>query len=226
MQGSIAVLSSGGLDSCVLLADLARKTKVYPLYIPNGLIWEKEELKALHAFIRALGNHNVQTVTKLLLPVHSLYGNHWSLSGFGIPSAQDADSKIYLPGRNVLLLSLAGVWCSLNDVSRLAIGTLSTNPFPDATADFFTQFGKTLSAGLSFQINIEAPFREKYKKEDLIRDHQALPLELSLTCLAPRAGKHCGVCNKCRERQIAYKAAGVPDRTIYAKKRKGVLTWN
>lgn len=218
MKNSIAVLSSGGLDSCVLLADMAKSATVYPIYVHSGLIWENEEIKALHAFIRALDNRNVQQVTSLSLPVTTLYGNHWSISGCGVPGLHDPDSKTFLSGRNVLLFSISAVWCSLHNVSRIAIGTLCGNTFPDATCDFFNQCSKTLSTGLDFQIRIEAPYREKYQKKDLIQTHQDLPLELSLTCLTPQGGKHCGQCNKCHERQEGYKASGVPDRTIYVKK--------
>lgn len=220
MTDHTAVLSSGGLDSCVLLADMARRATVYPIYVRNGLFWEKEELNALQAFIQALNNPHVQPLTILSQSVKPLYGKHWSVSGNGIPDLHAPDIKTYIPGRNVLLLSLAAVWCSQHHVPRIAIGSLSGNPFPDASLEFFRQFGETLSMGLDFQIRIEAPYREKYKKEDLIRVFHALPLELSLTCMAPKGGRHCGQCNKCNERQMGYKAAGMPDRTSYIKRKK------
>ena len=215
MKGRVAVLSSGGLDSCVLLAKEASRSQVYPIYIQNGLIWEKEEIKALQSFLRALNNRRIEPLTILTLPVATLYGNHWSLHGRGIPKKKDPDSKTYLPGRNVLLLSLASIWCSLHEVRRIALGVLEGNPFSDATPDFFRQFGKTISNALDFEITIEAPFREKHKKEDLIRKFSSLPLELSLSCMAPKRGKHCGKCNKCHERQVGFQTAGVIDLTKY-----------
>jgi tRNA(Ile)-lysidine synthase TilS/MesJ len=39
----IAVLTSGGLDSAVLLADLAGANTVFPVYIEAGLAWEARE---------------------------------------------------------------------------------------------------------------------------------------------------------------------------------------
>ena len=215
MEDPIVVLASGGLDSCILLANMARQTKIYPLYVRQGLVWEPEELKALNTFVRALSNRNVQPIISLSQSVQSLYGSHWGLTGIGIPSQDDPDSATYLPGRNVFLLSLAAVWCSLNNVSRIAIGTLSGNCFPDATPDFFRHFSTTLSLGLGLPIHIEAPYRETYTKEALIRENNALPLELTLSCMAPKTGIHCGQCNKCRERKMAYMKAGIPDRTPY-----------
>jgi len=37
---------------------------------------------------------------------------------------------VYLPGRNIVLLGKAGVFCAAAGISRLAIGTLDHNPFP------------------------------------------------------------------------------------------------
>jgi len=215
MKKAIAVLSSGGLDSSVLLADLAKNALVYPLYVRAGLSWENEEYTALQAFIGALNNSNIQAITALDLPVQALYVNHWSTSGSHIPKKHDPDSKTFLPGRNILLLSLAAVWCSLHEVHEIAIGTLRGNTFHDATADFFRQLGKTLSNGLDFQIEIRAPYRENYEKEDLIKHFPNLPLQLSMTCMAPKNGKHCGRCNKCGQRQAGFKAAGIKDLTTY-----------
>ncbi len=122
---------------------------------------------------------------------------------------------MYLPGRNILLLGLAAVWCSTHDVSRIAIGSLDENPFPDATPEFFRRFAQVLGQGLAHPISIEAPFRGQHK-EDVIRRMAHLPLELTLTCMAPMDGVHCGACNKCEERRAAFRRAGVPDRTVYA----------
>ena len=47
----IAVLTSGGLDSCVLLADLARENTVYPIYVEFGLAWERAEPTLEDVFI-------------------------------------------------------------------------------------------------------------------------------------------------------------------------------
>jgi 7-cyano-7-deazaguanine synthase len=45
-----------------------------------------------------------------------------------------------------------------------------------------------------------------------------MPLELTFSCLAPVAGLHCGRCNKCAERQAAFRDAGIDDRTEYAER--------
>jgi 7-cyano-7-deazaguanine synthase len=211
----ISVLASGGLDSSVLLAELANAARVCPIYVKCGLKWEAMELRALQSFLDALNSPNVMPLTVLELPTAVLYGDHWSLSGAGVPGADAADAEVFIPGRNILLLGLAAVWCSTHGVSRIAIGSLDGNPFPDATQGFFESFSGALSLGLGRPMRIEAPFRRLHK-EELIRRSAELPLELTLTCLAPNGGIHCGQCNKCRERQLAFQKAGVTDRTAYA----------
>ncbi len=125
-----------------------------------------------------------------------------------MPGAGTPDSAVFLPGRNILLIGLAAVWCSTHDVGQIAIGSLGDNPFPDASPEFFADFGRVLSQGLDHQVQVVAPYRGLHKDE-LIRRNPHLPLELSLTCMAPKEGVHCGACNKCEERHSAFVRAGV-----------------
>jgi len=47
--------------------------------------------------------------------------------------ADTPDDAVFLPGRNVLLLSKAMLWCHLHGVEEVALAPLESNPFPDAT---------------------------------------------------------------------------------------------
>jgi 7-cyano-7-deazaguanine synthase len=211
----ISALASGGLDSSVLIAKLAAGAEVYPIYVQCGFVWEAMELEGLQSFLDALHNRNVMPTTVLSAPASVLYGDHWSVTGVRVPAADEPDENTYLPGRNILLISLAAIWCSTHTVSRIAIGSLGGNPFPDATPEFFDTFARVLSTGLGHEVRIEAPLRG-FHKEDLIKQFKELPLELTLTCMAPKGGsQHCGQCNKCFERQQAFRKAGVTDRTLY-----------
>ena len=82
---------------------------------------------------------------------------------------------------------------------------------------------RAMSLGLARPLAIATPLRDLHK-EDVIRIGVDLrvPLELTLSCMdpaGPLSQDHCGRCSKCRERQDAFKAAGVPDPTAYAVKR-------
>jgi 7-cyano-7-deazaguanine synthase len=213
---NVSVLASGGLDSSVLIAKSATDAQVYPIYVRCGFAWEEIELRFLQSFLDALHNRNVMPTTVLSAPTAVLYGDHWSVSGARVPAADEPDENTYLPGRNILLISLAAIWGSTHGVSRIAIGSLGSNPFPDATPEFFTSFARALSMGLRHDVLIEAPL-SGFHKEDLIKEFKDLPLELTLTCMAPKDGQHCGQCNKCFERQQAFHKAGVTDRTVYLR---------
>lgn len=211
----ISVLASGGLDSSVLIAKLAAGAEVYPIYVRCGFAWEEIEIQFLQLFLDALHHTNVRPTTVLSAPAAVLYGDHWSVTGARVPAADEPDENTYLPGRNILLIALAAIWGSTHGVSRIAIGSLGSNPFPDATPEFFETFANVLGSGLAQRVTIDAPLRG-FHKEDLIQRFKDLPLELTLTCMAPSGGKHCGQCNKCFERQQAFRKAGVVDRTVYS----------
>jgi len=194
----VCVLVSGGLDSMVLLAELAETyRRVYPVYIRQGLAWERDELQHLRG------------ATVLELPVGDLYRNHWSMTGRHVPGAKSRDEAVYLPGRNLMLLSKAAVFCALYKIPVIAVGTLAGNPFPDATPKFFRDF--TCVSG----VKVIAPFR-RLTKAQVIRCGRHLPLHKSFSCIAPKRGQHCGRCNKCVERRRAFREAGVADLTRYA----------
>jgi 7-cyano-7-deazaguanine synthase len=213
---SVAVLASGGLDSCVLVYDLAGDHDVTPLYIQKGLAWEAEEQHALEQFVKHMNHPRVDVPVVLPLPVDALYGQHWSVTGDGVPAADAPDEHVFLPARNILLFTAAAIWCRAQGVHQIAVGSLDGNPFPDATDAFFADLARLLSTALSHDITILAPFRHM-KKESLIDRFQHLPLALTLTCNAPQTGLHCGACNKCYERQLAFEKAGVQDYTEYAR---------
>lgn len=210
----VAVLTSGGLDSAVLLVALAEHAEVVPVYVQSDLVWEEEEQQALRAFLQAVARPRIASLIVLQLPLRSIYGAHWSVTGEGVPGEAAPDRAVFLPGRNVLLIGLTAVWCSLHAVGKIAIGSLDENPFPDATPAFFERYARLLSDAVSHPIEVVAPFRGLHKW-DIIARHGELPLELTLTCMVPRGGVHCGACNKCRERREAFQRAGVPDRTRY-----------
>ncbi len=175
-----------------MLAELAKRyRRVYPVYIRQGLAWERAELRHLRRYLRAVG---LGPLTVLELPVRDLYGRHWSLTGRRAPGARTADAAVFLPGRNLMLLSKAAVFCALHKIPVIAIGTLAGNPFPDARPEFFRQFSKISG------VKVIAPFC-RLTKQQVVRRGRHLPLQLSFSCIAPRRGRACGRCNKCAERR-------------------------
>ncbi len=143
------MLASGGLDSAVLLGTLARRHAVHPLYVRCGLAWERAEQRLLARFLAALHARRglrVAPLARVDLPVAPLYGAaHWSVSGRGVPGRRAATSSNYLPGRNLLLASLAAVHCARHRLPALALALLTDNPFADATPAFLADLGRLAS---------------------------------------------------------------------------------
>ena len=212
-----AVLFSAGLDSAVLAALEARTARIHPIYIGVGLPWEAEELAAVDRVLASDPYRDVAPLARLSFPVGDLYpSTHWAIRGEP-PGFDTPDEDVYLTGRNIMLLSKAGIHCAQQSISRLAIGPLAGNPFPDATPAFFTAMAKALSLGLSHPIDIVAPLSAMHKS-DVIRlgIELGVPLALTMSCMNPDDRKHCGRCSKCRERQHAFRDSGIPDPTQYA----------
>jgi len=217
-QGNaVCVLVSGGLDSAVLAHAMARRhPHVFPLYVRAGLRWEPVEEYWLRRFLRAINAGGaIRPLTVARLPVGDVYGAHWSLTGRGVPGARSADGAVYLPGRNLLLLSKAAVFCALHGIPAVAMGPLKGNPFPDATPAFFRGFARLAGRALGFPLRVLTPLA-RLSKTQVIRSANGLPLGLTFSCMRPVGRRHCGACNKCQERRRAFRAAGLPDPTAYA----------
>lgn len=205
---SLAILTSGGLDSAILLGtSLSRYAAVYPLYVRQGLYWEDVELAHLLRFLDAVQAPSLKPLHVLTLPVGDLYDNHWSVRGEGVPDAESPDEAVFLPGRNVLLLSKAILWCHLHAVPAVALGTLASNPFPDATSEFFSTFQDVVNRAIGGKVQVLLPFAGLHKIE-VMHQGRGLPLELSFSCMRPVDGRQCGQCNKCAEWQKAMAAIG------------------
>jgi 7-cyano-7-deazaguanine synthase len=211
----LAVLVSGGLDSAILLGEAMRScSAVHPLYVRNGLSWEPVELSHLRRFLEAVRAPALRPLTVLDMPVADLYGDHWSVTGRGVPGAETADEAVFLPGRNVLLLSKSMLWCHLRGVPAVALAPLESNPFPDATPAFFVAFERVVNQAVGGSVRVLRPYLGLHKTEVMGRG-RGLPLGLTFSCIRPTDGRHCGACNKCAERRRAFLGAGMADPTAY-----------
>jgi 7-cyano-7-deazaguanine synthase len=212
------VLASGGLDSSVMLAELARKgRKVFPIYVRAGLRWEHNEIAVLGRFISALGTPNLEKLTVLDFPTADVVRDNWTITGKGVPGYRAALASNYIPGRNLSLLSKAAIFCARNRIGEIAMAPLHSNPFPDARPQFFRTFEKTVKIGMELPLRVLTPFA-RLDKAGVIKRGRALPLELTLSCARPNGTIHCGACTKCAERIQGFRDAGIADPTRYARK--------
>jgi 7-cyano-7-deazaguanine synthase len=217
------VLFSGGLDSTVLLAEEASRAAaagadVQPIYVSAGLAWEPAEREVVAALLaHPAFARTIRAPVPLGIDMTDVYtAAHWAMRG-SPPGYHTPDEAVYLPGRNIVLLSKAAVYCAAAGIGRLAIGTLDHNPFPDATPEFRAAIARAFSLGLAHPISVDAPYAQIGKAE-VIRRGTALgvPLDLTLSCMSPAPpARHCGMCSKCRERHLAFLEAAIDDTTDY-----------
>jgi 7-cyano-7-deazaguanine synthase len=167
----------------------------------------------------------VRPLVSLSVDMRDVYAaTHWAMEGRP-PGYHTPDQDVYLPGRNVILLGKASVFCAATGLDRLVMGTLAHNPFPDATPEFRAAMANALSLGLAHTLRIDAPYAGT-SKADVVRRGAALgvPFELTMSCMNPRSDQrhptstiHCGECSKCRERHDAFVEVGITDPTEYAE---------
>jgi 7-cyano-7-deazaguanine synthase len=214
-QQRTGLLLSGGVDSAVLLDQLVQRGReVVPFYVITGCVWEPIELAAVHRFLSAINRESIAQLVELEVPLRDLYGDHWSISGADVPDDSSPDEAVFMPGRNPLLLIKPALWCQMQGVRQLALATLANNPFDDATPDFFAAFEAMIRQATQAQVEIVRPFA-RLQKDRVMELGRHLPLELTFSCLAPVDGLHCGRCNKCAERRLAFRAIKLDDRTRY-----------
>jgi 7-cyano-7-deazaguanine synthase len=183
---STVVLLSGGLDSAVLAAHEARTARIVPVYVSVGLAWEDAEVAMVERLLQSPAYRNADPLARVSFTMRDVYPPaHWAVRG--VPPAYDTPNEdVYLAGRNLVLLTKAGVIAAQVGADRIALGPLAGNPFPDARPEFFSAMSRALSLGLDRPIAIATPFLDLDKEDVIIRGNNlGVPFELTLSCMNP-----------------------------------------
>jgi 7-cyano-7-deazaguanine synthase len=213
------VLLSGGQDSTTCLAwALKRFRRVEAATIDYGQR-HRVELDAAAAIARAAG------VAQRVIPCDSfraLGGN--ALTGdeavaSGVRAANQLPNT-FVPGRNLIFLSLAAAWAYQLGISELVTGVCQTDSsgYPDCRADTMAALQEALRCGMDAPFTIHTPLMHLTKAQTvtMLRDLGALPLlALSHTCyngLRPP----CGTCPACVLRAKGFAEAGIADPLVSA----------
>ncbi len=218
--GAIALLS-GGVDSAVMTGRaLDQGDTIWPLYVRQGFLWEEEEIATSRQFLNSFNGESQakpQPLTVVTLGAPAGFEARWAMDRRELPpSLAEPDETVYLPGRNMALLTQAAMLAYAWGVERIMLGILMNNPFPDATPAFFRSFERTVFEAMRWPIRVETPLAQ-WNKTDVIRVGSHFALEHTTSCARPGPGTHCGRCNKCYERWRAFRRAGVADPARYAK---------
>ena len=217
------VLLSGGLDSMVA-AGIARERGFRLLALTVDYNQRHRiELDAAARIAAALGAER-----HIVLPLDlTAFGGSALTADIDVPKGGVGDDipVTYVPARNTIFLSLALGWAEAAGARHIFIGVnaLDYSGYPDCRPEFIRGFEDlaalaTKAGDEGDRFRIEAPLLT-LSKPDIAREAARLGLDagMSWSCYDPTPeGAHCGLCDSCRLRALAFRDAGLPDPTRYA----------
>jgi 7-cyano-7-deazaguanine synthase len=190
---SIVVLSSGGVDStlvCVLSVEA--QVEVLPLFVDYGQLAAAREWQACHRVLRTLN---------LPAPKRVDVRGYGKLIPSGLTnSALNIRDDAFLPGRNLLLLTIAASYALSRHADGVAIGLLDPNDslFPDQTPQFLDAAQNCLRQALGRSISVVAPLL-KMSKRDVLAIAKEKGIKATYSC-HQGGPKPCNKCVSCLER--------------------------
>lgn len=198
------LLASGGMDSTTLAYYLAaRKIPFVPLFVNYGQHSARTERKTLGRVLpsdlaRRIRDIDVSEIYRGSPSRLIREANLWKDNMSGDP--------LYLPYRNLLLLSIGAAFAKANGYSRVYAAFINSNHATeiDCSAKFFDRLGGMLSDFGS--VKVLMPFRNKSKLQVArLGISVRAPIAFTFSCLA-KSTVPCGACSNCVERLSAFAA--------------------
>ena len=219
-------LLSGGLDSSVTLA--IAKSEGYEVYAMT-FIYGQTHSKEIEAAKKIAKHFKVREHKVIGLDLSEIAKSSL-ISGAEIPTGRSAEEIIsckeipstYVPGRNIIFLSLALAYAESIDADAIFIGANAVDfaGYPDCRPEFFEKFQELINIGTKRgvegnPIKIKTPIINLTKAE-IIKKGLSLgvPFELTWSCYLGKE-KACGKCDSCILRLKGFKEAGLKDPIEY-----------
>jgi 7-cyano-7-deazaguanine synthase len=213
---SAVVCLSGGLDSCVTLAEARVKhRRVAALHLDYGQLTQERERRAFDAICEHYGIGERLLVRQPALAeiggsalVDRTIDVPETGSGEGIPVT-------YVPFRNAQILALAVAWGEVLGADEVFLGAVEedSSGYPDCREQFFRAFALAVQEGTrpETSIAIATPLLHLDKGSIVRRGIElGAPLHLTWSCYQAE-DRPCGVCESCRLRARGFDLAGEID---------------
>ena len=205
MNRKAVIVFSGGQDSTTcLLHALPRFEEIHCITFDYGQR-HRAEIETALALSRQLGitAHTVLDASILnALTVSSLTRND-----IPVPDTNQSEAKglpnTFVPGRNILFLTLASIYAYQIKAETVITGVCETDfsGYPDCRDEFVKSLNHAIKSGMDYNVQIETPLMslnkaetwalaDHYNQLDLIREH-------TLTCYNGIIGSGCGNCAAC-----------------------------
>lgn len=214
MPAALVVLS-GGQDSTTCLAWAARRFAPIDAITFDYGQRHRVELACAAEVARRAGvrHHRTLTVDSL----RELGGNTLCGAAAGTLGATGAGGlpNTFVPGRNLLFLTLAAAWAWQLGTRDLVAGVCQTDysGYPDCRADTMQALQQALRLGLESEVVIHTPLMHLSKADSVRLAEVEGGLELlahTHTCYAG-AVPPCGICPACILRAKGFAEAGIAD---------------
>ena len=219
------IVFSGGIDSVCAVSFLKSKYELYGITFSYGQK-ANMEIAAAKSFAKKLGlkEHKIIDIGFM----KNLYGNSNVLTSSKRKIPTKFEYSIVVPIRNAVFLSIASAWAFTLNASLVAYGahTGDTN-YPDCRPKFAKKLENAFNEGeidginskLRKSIEIWPPYRKGLSKSDLLKTgikNLGDSIFKTWSCYSNKK-YHCGICESCNNRKIAFKEAKIKDKTKYLK---------
>ncbi|MCT4501284.1 MULTISPECIES: 7-cyano-7-deazaguanine synthase QueC [Pseudomonas] len=207
MSKKAVIVFSGGQDSTTcLIHALPHYDEVHCITFDYGQR-HVAEVEVAQQLAKQLGAtvHKVMDVSLLNeLAISSLTRDNIPVptvnsSGESLPST-------FVPGRNILFLTLAAIYAYQVKAETVITGVCETDfsGYPDCRDEFVKALNQALRLGMEYDVRLETPLMWLNKAETwaLADYHQQLDLvrQQTLTCYNGVLGSGCGECDACNLR--------------------------
>ena len=219
------IVFSGGVDSVCAISYLKPKYELYGITFSYGQK-ANSEIAAAKSFAKKLRlkQHKIIDIGFM----KDLYGDSNVLTSSKRKIPSKFEYSIVVPIRNAVFLSIASAWAFTLDATLVAYGAHTEDKhYPDCRPNFAKKLESAFNQGeidgikskLRKNIEIWSPYRMGLSKGDLLKSGIKVLGDSIFKTWSCYSNKkyHCGICESCNNRKIAFKRAGIVDKTKYLK---------
>ena len=217
------IIFSGGIDSVCAGSYLKSKYDLYCITFSYGQR-ANQEIKIAKKFAKKLNSKEHKIVDIGFMK--ELYGKTNVLTDSKRKMPKKFEYSIVVPIRNAVFLSIATAWAYTINASIVAYGAHKgdTN-YPDCRPSFSKKLEAAfnqgeidgIKQGIRKSVKIWSPYREGLSKSQLIEigfDKLGNEIFKTWSCYVDKK-KHCGICESCNNRKLAFRKAMIEDKTKY-----------
>jgi 7-cyano-7-deazaguanine synthase len=217
------IVFSGGLDSVCTCAYLKSRYDLYGISFSYGQR-ASPEIKSARKFAKILGlkEHKIIDISFM----RDLYGGTNVLTDSKTKLPAKFEYSIVVPIRNAVFLSIATAWAFSLKASLVALGAHKGDKnYPDCRPSFSKKIESAfnegeidgIKMGIRKAVKIWSPYQKNLAKSDMIKKGYKVLGNSIFTTWSCYSNKkfHCGKCESCNNRKLAFASAKIKDKTKY-----------